>query len=154
MGKFIYLDEIKDTYKMVEEFEALNEKGKQIYTRIILRNFMPLPELVPGAERYNVSLLIKRGIGLRWSPTFDDILDPADDSPLREHLREVITEDMVRELLEEKQVFFKYIDCYKFKGKRITDPEGEYPYGYMVMGVKLNMKGQPSWQERVGSKMK
>ena len=86
MGKFIYLDEIKDTYKMVEEFEALNEKGKQIYTRIILRNFMPLPELVPGAERYNVSLLIKRGIGLRWSPTFDDILDPAEDSPLREQL--------------------------------------------------------------------
>lgn len=154
MGKIMYLDEITDTKKLVDEFESFNEKGKQTYTRLVLRHFMPLPALVPGAEQYSVSLLIKRGISLRWSPTFDDILDEAEDSPLREQLREVLTEDVVRELLEEKQYYFKYADSYKFKAQCSTDPKGEYPYGYMVMGAKLNMIGIPSWQERVGSKRK
>jgi hypothetical protein len=153
MGKFVYYDKIEDPKKMVDDFEVVNEKGKQICSRIILRNYMPLPELVPGAEEYTVSILIKRQFVPYWFPTIEKVLDPDENSEVRQHLREIITEDVVKELLIEHQYYFLLQDCYRFRAQSSKDPEGVYSHGYSVMGVKLNKKGVPSWQERVGSKM-
>ena len=128
MGKALVLRSPADVIPSLPEFEKVDEKGKKIYSEIIIRYYTS----IPGEFDHYLAPIIQRSNRTESVCVLEGILDIYYRNPLLKQLEDLYSPEFVEKIKQDKKYMFdedKIIPV-RVYGKTV----------YEIVGVKLYLR--------------